>query len=540
MPHAKVDHVVCELARLCLDQGSCTKELVFVRRVATVDELADGLLREFQAILNERIRALGEDPDNYWGLAADEEDDAEGSEAVETGESDQTLGPVSELPYFKALSAVKGSLGRLTKYRNSLGKDDGTLGFLFVRDMTNDHLASWHLFLRALGVSVGSDLYRPFHEDSNRELLLRRCLGHSLRFTDILVDLDVLRRKHRKGYLEKWLGMLANPPIGLNEYFENTRLKLRGWIENFETIVNKCFKGSGSHNAYQDIAERVANYFRGLSPVARRSGRRTDENVVVQFKFPISPNVLICTDVLREGVNLHLFCERVSHYGIAWNSGDLEQRIGRVERADSLFERKILIDNEHKLHVGFPFLSGTLDERQVKKAIRRKREIDALFSIVPPKESGECDDSKETEFESISSPQVFEPILPETREWPSVGTDWPMANIDEFAKWSDELERVHRLVSSMDSFELKGFRYSCTRMMAQFGLLVIEWERLTGSGSVPTWNVCDRLMWGTFERRTQWKVVRTLYFPVGQGLTQEIVEEFWANAEAGLAGTQAD
>lgn len=554
LPHAKVDHVVRELSQTCLDNGTLTKELVFVRRIATVDELADGLLREFQRILDGRIEAFGEQPEIYWGLAVESDDVAVVENKVaepgdETEDDSEYLGVVNELPYFKALSAVRGNLGRLTQYRNSLrNTETSAIRFLLVpwHDISSGerevNQVLWQRFLRALRVPVESDLYKPFKEDSNRELLLRRCLAHTMRFTDILVDLDVLRRKYKSGYVDKWLDMLEAPSGNLEVYFSNTRDKLRSWLEHFETIINKCFKGNSQDNSYLAIAEKVDTYFRRLSPVARRSGRRKDENAVIQFKFPVFPNILVCTDVLREGVNLHLFCDRISHYGLAWNSGDTEQRIGRVERADSLFERRILKDNNYKLHVGFPFLAGTLDERQVKKAIRRKREIDSLFAIVPPKETGECDDSKEVKVTATYVHQAFEPLLPNIKVSPVSNDHWSKSNLENKRKWSQALQQAHTLVGSMSDFDWQGFRYSCCRMLGELGVVVVEWEKFSGSKKCDPWNACDRQILGVFgkERKAQWKSVRTLYFPFGQRLTRQIVELFWANAKAELSASQAD
>lgn len=539
LPHAKIDEVVDDLARRCLANGSTTKELVFVRRVATVDELADRLLHEFQYILNHRISLLGELPQVYWKLPPEAGDDADEDNSEEVLGLGDSIGLVKDLPYFKALSAVKGSIGRLTQYRNTLGKaESSTIRFLLVPSdaMSSDDNLLWQSLLSALGIFIDEDIYKPFREDTNKELLLRRCIGHSIRFTDILVDLDVLRRENRGGYVSLWISMLANPKIELEEYFTNTRLKLRNWIIHFDTIVNKCFKGGGSNNSNAEIAERVSNYFGGMSPVARRSGRRKDENVVPQFKFPVFPNVLVCTDVLREGVNLHLFCERISHYGIAWNSGDLEQRIGRVERADSLFERKILADDSHKLHVGFPYLARTLDERQVKKAIQRKKAIDALFSIVPPLETGECDDSKEVVLGKRHANRSFEPILPSTPLYPTIGTQWSNANASMHQQWSVALRKAHEIASGYPSGH---FKYTACRMIGEFGLLAIEWVSFSKSKNA-AWNVCDKLVFDTFDRKKQWKAIRTLYMPVDCDPTKTLLQDFWSTAEKTISGSSAN
>lgn len=537
IPHAKVDRSVKDLAEKCLRDGTGTKELVFVRRIDTVDELADRLLHEFQGILNSRIRDLGVQPSSYWKLPQDQTDDADISDAEKQGEiSGELSEEVENLPYFRALSAVKGNLGRLTVYRNTLGKENSTIRFLFApeNELKENDKILWNDLLNAIGISSETDpIYTSFLNDSNKQLLLRRCIGHSIRFTDILVDLDVLRQKNRNNYVGQWIELLTNPNDTLKEYFKNTQQKLRAWIDHFDVIVNKCFKDTSTNNSYAEIAERISKYFVGLSPVARRSGRRREANVVPQFKFPIYPNILICTDVLREGVNLHLFCERVSHYGIAWNSGDLEQRIGRVERADSLFERNILRDGEQKLPVGFPYLARTLDERQVFNALNKKREIDSLFSIVPIKETGECSDERvslETAKQIIRKPIPIIPLIP---DYPSIGNDWEVHHRSNKDRWLEAMREVHHLAKEF--IPQNDFKYTACRMIGDLGLIAICWERLS-KNRLP-WSICDKMIHDTFERRKQWKILRTLYLPVEVKLTLQNIQSFWNNSEKFTCGS---
>jgi hypothetical protein len=545
LPHAKVDQVVNELTSACLKNGSTIKELVFVRRIDTVDELADRLLHEFQDILNSRIEHLSRihhlsgDVNTYWKLPSDQDDDFDIADVENQGETgSHPLGPVENLPYFQALSAKKGNLGRLTVYRNTLGKENSTISFLLAAEMSEDDKALWQSLLAALGIVETDAIYESFRKDSNKELLLRRCIGHSIRFTDILVDFDILRQRHRNDYVQKWIAQLAKPEDPLQDYFGNIRLKLRAWIEQFDIIVNKCFKDSGTKNSYAEIAERVAKYFAGLSPVARRSGCHKDTNVVPQFKFPIYPNILICTDVLREGVNLHLFCERVSHYGIAWNSGDLEQRIGRVERADSLFERQILSDGTHKLPVEFPYLARTLDERQVTKALNQKRRIDSLFKIIPPRETGECNDAKEREEKIPQSQRRPEPILPPDIGCISIGDSWIDINEGKLKHWREAMRNAHETAENFVPLS-KEFRYIACRMIGEHGLIAIQWERLSNTKVSPPWNICDKMIFDTFERKKQWKIIRTLYFPLELELTNSVIQEFWESAEKAICGSSA-
>lgn len=103
---------------------------------------------------------------------------------------------------------------------------------------------------------------------------------------------------------------------------------------------------------------------------------------VRQFRTPTYPLVLVSTDLLQEGEDLHTFCDEVHHYGIAWMPSSLEQRTGRVDRVNSLTERrlsgggcKLGADGRpapsDRLNVLFPFISGTYEQVQVKVVLKR-------------------------------------------------------------------------------------------------------------------------------------------------------------------------
>ena len=65
---------------------------------------------------------------------------------------------------------------------------------------------------------------------------------------------------------------------------------------------------------------RIGEVFRPFAPVIGRSGRVRNKHAIAHFNLPCHPNILVCTDVLKEGVDMHLFCDRVEHYGVAWTS----------------------------------------------------------------------------------------------------------------------------------------------------------------------------------------------------------------------------
>ena len=58
----------------------------------------------------------------------------------------------------------------------------------------------------------------------------------------------------------------------------------------------------------------------------------TRERIFAGFNSPLLPEVLVCTSVGQEGIDLHRHCRQVIHYDLVWNPAVLEQRTGRVDR----------------------------------------------------------------------------------------------------------------------------------------------------------------------------------------------------------------
>lgn len=115
------------------------------------------------------------------------------------------------------------------------------------------------------------------------------------------------------------------------------------------------------------------------SPAWYASGESSHrQHLILGFNSPFYPNTLIATSVFQEGVNLHLQCRKVHHYGIAWTPGDNEQRVGRVDR---LFGKVNSLLREHgpgegALEINYPYLKGSFDEDQIGSFIERKHEVE--------------------------------------------------------------------------------------------------------------------------------------------------------------------
>ncbi len=111
----------------------------------------------------------------------------------------------------------------------------------------------------------------------------------------------------------------------------------------------------------------------------RENQRRN--RVFTGFNSPLLPEVLVCTAVGQEGIDLHRHCRHVIHYDLAWNPAVLEQRTGRADRIGSkTFRERELVAGIEKpfLEIPVPYLAGTYDERMYEELRLRAQMFEVL------------------------------------------------------------------------------------------------------------------------------------------------------------------
>ncbi len=146
----------------------------------------------------------------------------------------------------------------------------------------------------------------------------------------------------------------------------------------FDTIIAVNFPDV-PEAPLSELAEVFARTLQHQLPVAGMSGG-VNKRVVQQFRMPGFPLVLATTDVLQEGEDLHTFCRRVIHYGIAWTPSAVEQRTGRIDRIGSLAQRELEgrpepPDDHEFIQVHYPHLADTIEVLQVRRVLERINEF---------------------------------------------------------------------------------------------------------------------------------------------------------------------
>lgn len=98
------------------------------------------------------------------------------------------------------------------------------------------------------------------------------------------------------------------------------------------------------------------------------------------FNSPLLPDILVCTAIGSEGIDLHLYCDEIIHHDLPWNPARFEQRTGRIDRVGSLSERMYQVDpQQHRLDIGVPFLTFDYDEFRYKTLHSRAQKFEVLL-----------------------------------------------------------------------------------------------------------------------------------------------------------------
>lgn len=120
-------------------------------------------------------------------------------------------------------------------------------------------------------------------------------------------------------------------------------------------------EGEGSDGSAISVILANAQVATGKTPPEART------RLMRAFNTPFFPDILVCSEVMGEGVDLQRFCRHVIHHDLAWNPSVIEQRTGRIDRLGCKAEGR------NPIMAYLPYLAGAADERQFKVMAEREQ-----------------------------------------------------------------------------------------------------------------------------------------------------------------------
>lgn len=176
-------------------------------------------------------------------------------------------------------------------------------------------------------------------------------------------------RRHFDGAVEAILNRLDNGRTGRDRH--EAYAELAELATHHALLTGQNFS-SAAQQPLHELGRHLQSHLSRQAPVLALHGHSKSERALIQFRMPGYPLVLVATDVIQEGVDLHTFCKRVVHYGLTGSSAGTEQRTGRVDRLGSLAHR-VVNDANHdtRLQVHFPHLRDTVEPLQARVLYER-------------------------------------------------------------------------------------------------------------------------------------------------------------------------
>jgi hypothetical protein len=163
---------------------------------------------------------------------------------------------------------------------------------------------------------------------------------------------------------------------------ESMAQRIAVFLEDLKASSGHISDASTARGALYEATRLRDQQFVALVKGGGGNMANTRDRIFNGFNTPLLPEVLVCTSVGQEGIDLHRHCRHVVHYDLAWNPAVLEQRTGRTDRIGSktFRERAAATATNHKVHleIGVPFLAGTYDERIYEELRLRAQTFEVL------------------------------------------------------------------------------------------------------------------------------------------------------------------
>lgn len=215
------------------------------------------------------------------------------------------------------------------------------------------------------------------HFDWDGRRALFQALRRSLLRESVLLRLLPERSEREDSQWGELLAEMFHRPLPGQTESMGDRIAI--FLEDVRAASGSVTESGTARNTLLEATRLTDQQFVAL--VKGGSDADTRERVFAGFNSPLLPEVLICTSVGQEGIDLHRHCRQVIHFDLAWNPAVLEQRTGRVDRigCKTFRERAASATPDQVfLEIGVPFLAGTYDERMYEELRLRSQTFEVL------------------------------------------------------------------------------------------------------------------------------------------------------------------
>lgn len=143
--------------------------------------------------------------------------------------------------------------------------------------------------------------------------------------------------------------------------------------------------------------------------------------VCAAFNSPLAPDILVCTSIGSEGIDLHRECAEIIHHDMPWNPARLEQRNGRIDRVNSLSKA-----TGRHVRIGVPFLEQGYERFQFERLLSRAQLFQVLlgrldFDATDVDRDSDGETLPEPELDGAADESIPQVLLPESlAKWLSV------------------------------------------------------------------------------------------------------------------------
>ena len=198
-------------------------------------------------------------------------------------------------------------------------------------------------------------------------------LMEGLRRVALREDL-IARYEALSGYqthFERISAGMATLDVGHGEtMLARTQRFIDGLVAEEGSISRADQRESKRRSMWSGILRREVSYVSTLSGAV---GNDLRVKLCASFNSPLLPDILVCSAIGSEGIDLHRHCADIIHHDLPWNPARLEQRIGRLDRVNSL------ADSSRPLRIGIPFLANNYEKYQYDVVFSRAQKFDVLL-----------------------------------------------------------------------------------------------------------------------------------------------------------------